>query len=234
VSPAKPKSPSAIAVYLEIGSKRLFAGAVEWPGWCRSGRDEESALDALAAYRSRYATAIGRARQRFDARRSSFRVVERVTGNATTDFGAPAVAPKADDRPPGDAELRRQRRLLEACWQALDEAAETHATAVLRKGPRGGGRELGAIVSHVLEADRAYLTRLGAPYRKAGGNGADEMADIRVWILDAVTARGHGEPPPKPPRSGIVWSPRYFVRRSAWHALDHTWEIEDRAVGSPS
>jgi hypothetical protein len=221
-------------VVLEIGRKRVFAGAVKWPGWCRSGRDEESALDALAAYRTRYAAAIGRARQRFDARRSLLRVVERVKGNATTDFGVPAVAPKADDRPLRDAELRRQRRLLEACWQALDEAAETHATAALRKGPRGGGRELDAIVSHVLEADRAYLTRLGAPYRSSDGNIADEMPDLRAWILDAVTARAHSEPPPKLPRSGVLWSPRYFVRRSAWHALDHAWEIEDRAVGSPS
>jgi hypothetical protein len=234
VSPAKPKTPSPIAVYLEIGSKRVFAGAVEWPGWCRSGRDEESALEALAVYRSRYAAAIGRAHQRFDARRSSYREVERVKGNATTDFGAPSVAPKADERRLGNSELRRQRRLLEACWRALDEAVEAHASAVLRKGPRGGGRELDAIVSHVLESDGAYLTRLGAPYRKTGGDIGDETSELRAWILDAVTERAHGEPPPKPPRSGVVWSPRQFVRRSAWHALDHAWEIEDRAFGSPS
>ena len=24
------------------------------------------------------------------------------------------------------------------------------------------------------------------------------------------------------------WSPRYAVRRAAWHVLDHAWEIEDR------
>jgi hypothetical protein len=221
-------------VYLEIGSKRVFAGAVEWPGWCRSGRDEESALEALADCRPRYAAAVSRARQSFDARRSSYRVVERVKGNATTDFGAPGVAPNADDRRFGDAELRRQRRLLEACWQALDEAAQVHATDALRKGPRGGGRDLDAIVAHVLDADGAYLARLGAPYRQAGDDAADDESALRAWILDALTDRAKGKPPPKPPRSGGVWSPRYFVRRSAWHALDHAWEIEDRAVGAPS
>jgi hypothetical protein len=30
------------------------------------------------------------------------------------------------------------------------------------------------------------------------------------------------------PRGGKIWSVRYFVRRTAWHALDHAWEIEDR------
>jgi hypothetical protein len=234
VSPAKPKTPPAVTAYLETGSKRVFAGAVEWPGWCRSGRDEESALETLAAYRSRYAAAVGRARQSFDTRRSSVRVVERLAGTATTEFGAPGVAPKADERRLGDAELRRQQRILEACWRALDDAAETHATAVLRKGPRGGGRELDAIVSHVLEADRAYLTGLGAPYRKSGRDAAGEMAELRAWIIDAVASAARGEPPPKPRRSGVVWTPRYFVRRSAWHALDHAWEIEDRAVGPPA
>lgn len=234
MSPASPKGRPTVTVYLEVGTKRVFAGAVEWPGWCRSGRDEESALEALAAYRSRYASAIGHARQRFDARRSSYRVIERLKGNATTDFGAPAQAPKADDRRVREADLKRHQRLLEACWRALDEAAEAHATAALRKGPRGGGRELDAIVSHVMEADRAYATRLGAPYRNAGGDITDEISGLRAWILDTLGALAHGEPPPKPPRSGVVWSSRYFVRRSAWHVLDHVWEIEDRAVGSPS
>src|SRR6266851_4757330 len=41
-------------VYLEVGSKRVFACAFDWPGWVRSGRDEAAALEALAAYRSRY------------------------------------------------------------------------------------------------------------------------------------------------------------------------------------
>jgi hypothetical protein len=42
-------------IYLEIGKKKSFAGAIEWPGWCRSGHDEISALQALAEYAPRYA-----------------------------------------------------------------------------------------------------------------------------------------------------------------------------------
>mgnify|MGYP003380452358 CR=1 FL=1 len=39
-----------ISVYLEIGQKRTFAGAVDWPGWCRAGRDEAAALQAPVSY----------------------------------------------------------------------------------------------------------------------------------------------------------------------------------------
>ena len=37
-------------VYLELGRKRVFACALDWPGWCRSGSSPEAALDALAGY----------------------------------------------------------------------------------------------------------------------------------------------------------------------------------------
>ena len=25
------------------------------------------------------------------------------------------------------------------------------------------------------------------------------------------------------------WTARYFLRRAAWHVLDHVWEIEDKS-----
>ena len=30
-----------VETYLEVGAKRVFAGALDWPGWCRSARREE-------------------------------------------------------------------------------------------------------------------------------------------------------------------------------------------------
>ena len=42
-------------VYLEEGKKKVFACAVEWPGWGRSGRDEATALQTLFDYAPRYA-----------------------------------------------------------------------------------------------------------------------------------------------------------------------------------
>jgi hypothetical protein len=45
----------------------------------------------------------------------------------------------------------------------------------------------------------------------------------------AVGARVHGRPLAEPNKVRKPWTPRYFVRRAAWHALDHAWEIEDRS-----
>jgi len=81
----------SIDVYLEVGSKRTFAGAIDWPGWCRSAKTEEAALESLAAYAARYGKVVARSRLGFTAPSGSgeFVVGERLTGNATTDFGAP-------------------------------------------------------------------------------------------------------------------------------------------------
>jgi len=224
----------ATPVTVETGTRRVFAGAVEWPGWCRSGKDEGLALEALAAYGPRYAGALRGTRLGFqgpgDA--SSFEVVERLRGDASTDFGAPGQIPAADERPTDGAELRRSQTLLRAAWRALDAAAEHAEGKVLTKGPRGGGRDLDAIVWHVLEADAGYLARVGATYHPDDDREvAAELESIRRMILGTLTAVACAEPVRAGPRSGVRWTPRYFVRRSAWHVLDHAWEIEDRAAG---
>jgi hypothetical protein len=219
---------AAHPIYLEVGTKRVFAGAIEWPGWCRSARTEPDAIAALAAYGPRYARALGRSRRGFTppSDEADLEVVERLKGNATTDFGAPGIAPAGDDRPLDADETRRQITLLRASWAALGRAASAAAGAALRTGPRGGGRTVDAIVAHVANAEGAYMSKLG--WRLA----ADDP-DPRERICTAVTSRAAGEPPDRTPRSGSLWTPRYFVRRGAWHALDHAWEIEDR-LGPPS
>lgn len=221
-----------IDVCIESGHRRVFASAPEWPGWCRSGRDEQAALDALAAYESRYAPVAKRARISPPGR-GTFAVTERLKGTATTDFGAPGVPAKADQRPLSRRELDRQGALLTACWAAFDAAAKAAIGAELRKGPRGGGRELDAIVRHLFEAEVAYLDRLGGKLRGRGADAAEEMAALRRAFLDMLSARSRGETPPAGRRTAPLWLPRFAIRRSAWHALDHAWEIEDR-VQSPS
>src|SRR5512141_7979 len=110
------RSAKSINVYLETGSKRTFAGAIEWPGWCRSGRDETSALQVLLDYAPRYASALRNARLGFQtpAGLAELVVADRLKGGSTTDFGAPEVAPTADNRPVDDAELKRLDAILKA------------------------------------------------------------------------------------------------------------------------
>lgn len=126
-----------IDCYLEIGSKRTFASALDWPGWSRSGRDENSALQALLDYAPRYAAAVRSARLGFDglAELSALVVVERLKGDASTDFGTPGSIPAANSKPVDDAELRRLESLLKACWQTFDKVVESARGKTLRAGP---------------------------------------------------------------------------------------------------
>lgn len=219
-------------VYVETGARRVFASAIRWPGWSRSGGDEVSALQVLAEYGSRYSRVVRGARLGFRAPSDSsgFSVSERVAGNKTTDFGAPAVPCSIDATEMDAEELRRSMAILRACWRAFDEAVEAAGRRRLRKGPRGGGRELKAIVEHVIGADAAYLGRLGWPFKpdeKAAPQA--ELRRMREEILRGMEAAAQGEIDPRGPRGGLRWTTRYFMRRSAWHVLDHAWEIEDRA-----
>jgi len=227
------QSANKIDVYLEIGKKRTFAGAMDWPGWCRSGRDEAAALQALVDYGPRYAQILGAAPLGFEAPAdvSAFMVVERLEGNATTDFGAPDVAPSADARPLDEADVERFQTLFKLYWQAFDAVVEAASGKELRKGPRGGGRELEGIVRHVLDVDQAYLRRLARKVEKGKTDDLSlELDQTRQAVLEALKAAARGEIPEQGPRGGQLWQPRYFARRLAWHELDHLWEIEDRVI----
>jgi hypothetical protein len=227
------RSSNNIEVYLEIGQKRTFASVIDWPGWCRIGRDEDSALQALLDYGPRYARVLRSARLGFKAPAdvSAFAVVERLEGTTTTDFGAPDVAPSSDTKPVNEAELRRFQKLLRACWRAFDAAVKAASGKELRKGPRGGGRDIEGIIRHVLGADEGYLARLAWKLEKSEAKDlSEELSRTRQAILKALAAAAHGEVAERGPRGGVHWTPRYFVRRVAWHVLDHIWEIEDRVV----
>jgi hypothetical protein len=160
-----------------------------------------------------------------------FGVVERLEGNATTDFGAPDLAPANDAISLADTEHRRYQALLNGCWRAFDAAGRLALGKKLRLGPRGGGRDMKGIVRHVLMVDAAYLAQLGWKLKMAEEDDSDvDIQRTREGILLALAAAARGELPPRGPRGGVRWMPRYFVRRVAWHVLDHVWELEDRLL----
>ncbi|HUG47909.1 MAG TPA: hypothetical protein VMP67_05795 [Candidatus Limnocylindria bacterium] len=198
-------------VYLEVGTKRTFAGGLDWPGWCRNGRDEESALQALLDYGPRYGRVVNHFIAPIGVR--ELHVIERLKGDATTDFGAPGAIPAADGESLEEAALRDWMAMLAACWASFDAAVDAARGRELSTGPRGGGRALEAIVEHVQGAHASYA-------RKAGGTADFEQSVVSRW---------RGEVPDVGPRGGSRWPPRYAIRRAAWHVLDHAWEIEDRA-----
>lgn len=221
-------------VFLENGEKKTFASAADWPGWSRSGKDEESALQALVDYSPRYAQVLQSTGLDFQppSSVSDFTVIERLKGDATTDFGAPGSIAEADRAPVDPNERERWKAILQACWAAFDRAVKAAEGKELRKGPRGGGRDLDKMLGHVMEAEQAYARSLG--WKQDKGREKDlqgELRETREAVLQALDAAVRGELPQEGPRGGKRWPPRYFVRRAAWHVLDHAWEIEDRIIG---
>lgn len=222
-----------INVAVESGKRKVFASSIDWPGWSRSGRDENTALQTLVDYGPRFARIFQDQNVTFhipvDIR--ELMVTERHTGNGTTDFGAPAIILDADRAPYDKTWLERSRIILQACWLAFDVAVEQAAGENLRKGPRGGGRDLEVIIDHVLDADRSYLPRLAYKLQSEPEMDLEErLEQTRKAILDALEIAANGGLPERGPRGGIIWPAHYFVRRVAWHVLDHAWEIEDRIV----
>jgi hypothetical protein len=222
-------------ICLELGKKKVFAVAVHWPGWCRFGKDEQAAVQALVDAAPRYSGIARDAGLAFTAPESAslINTMARLEGNSTTDFGAPDGQLPSDWDPLNAEELERHKKLLDACWRAFDKVVRDAAGKELRKGPRGGGRDLQKIIDHVIGAEESYLRTLGwkVPPNSTETRSMDERKrQVRSAVIQVLQAAAGGELPRKGPRGGKRWPPRFFVRRLAWHVLDHTWEIEDRTM----
>ena len=212
------------AVCLEIGSKLVFASALDWPGWSRSGRDEAQALAALAAAGGRYAVVAAEAGLAWPEEvENRLEVVERLPGSGGTDFGVPGTPAERELTPLSPGDLERVTALLRAAWAVFDRVV-AGAPAELRKGPRGGGRDRDKVVEHVLEGEAGYGAALGLKLSQPEAGDHAAVAAHRERLLEGLAAAARG------PVKEKGWWPRYAARRITWHVLDHAWEIEDRSV----
>ncbi len=174
-------------VALEIGPKRrIFAQALEWIGWCRSGKDETAALNNLLAAASRYAHVAESVGLAFAVPGSidTFEVVERVPGTATTDFGAPSVLLTSDQQPFEDADIERLTSLLTACWAAFDGASRRIPPDVYDVKPERG-RSAETIRLHLLEADLMHLSAFG-PALIAALTNAASIGNISIVEIELM------------------------------------------------
>jgi hypothetical protein len=214
------KAEAGIGVFIEAGKTRVFASALDWPGWARRAKTEELAVEALADYLPRYAPVVRLAG--LEPPQGDLVIAERHPGLAkNADFGALGeIAPSETAPLPAD-DGARLASLLEAAWTSFDEVAAA-APAQLRKGPRGGGRDTDQIVAHVRDAELMYARKLGLP-REKGEAWPDAWTLLRARIGAALRDPETLVAPPN------GWPLRYGARRLAWHVLDHLWEIEDKS-----
>ena len=207
-------------VVIETGTKKAFATAIDWPGWSRSGRTEADALEALADYADRYQRVAVIFRD--GPLPVHFGVIEHLEGSGATDFGVPDRVAEVDREPLTETECERQVALLRACWAVFDDVA-ARVSAELRKGPRGGGRDRDEIVDHVVKADRGYARRIGVRTPPFDSFDRAAVEAHREAVFAVLPGMRDGEPV-----QARGWPARYFIRRAAWHVLDHAWEMEDK------
>jgi hypothetical protein len=217
-----------LRVLLEVGpgGKRVVASAMDWPGLERWGKTDDEAIDKVLAYRPRYAPVAKRMRLGTEfERQATPHVIERTPGNTSTDWWGIAHVPSVIEAEPlTDDELERRIGLMLATWAFFDAAVEA-SDAPLAHGPRGGGRERDVIVRHVYASERHNFWRKVAIREPDGRLTPQELADLRERFVAAIREY-HAED-----RPARKWPLRFLIRRTAQHAMDHAWEIEDREPG---
>ncbi len=211
-----------LAVVVEAAPKRAFASALEWPGWSRSGKTPDAAIESLLAYAPRFERVAREAGLELSSA-VEVDVVERLDGGGGTDFGVPSRIHEADRKAVDRAEAERLATIVAAAWRIFDRVA-AGAPAELRKGPRGGGRDLAKMVGHVIEADWSYAREIGIKVRQPDPRERPAVEAIRDQVLDVLRQPSDGSP-----LADRKWTARYAAHRVAWHALDHAWEVEDRS-----
>jgi hypothetical protein len=234
-----------VPVIIEMGPKRrTFAQAVGWPGWCRAGKGEEDALVVLTAYVDRYRSVLGDLAADLGTAMPRLEVVDRVEGDATTEFGAPGKAATPDREPLATGEPERLAAFLGAAWRALD-AALAAVPENARSAKPEVGRSAMTMWLHVGGAERAYLSPLLTQLKGIGVDGVEtfraphlsdpatpeQVLQVRGAFRTALTMLPVGVRFDGPFEGNARPAP-YWARRAAWHVLDHVWQLEDRSLSS--
>jgi hypothetical protein len=215
-----------LKVMLEVGpkQKKVVAVAPDWPGLERGGKTDDVALETLRSYLPRYAKVAELAGLQAEfAAATKLTVVERYPGIGSTDFWGISFAFSASDsRAQSSEELERDLSLLQACWAYFD-TVRGHVSADLQKGPRGGGRDRDLIVRHVLANEQDWAKKIGA--QPPSGEVVLDRRGLKAFRADycAAIRSFHAEG-----RKARTWPLRFLIRHSAYHTMDHAWEMEDK------
>ena len=205
--------------------KKAVACAVDWPGWSRGGKTPEAAVESLETYRERYrpvAIAAGMG-DRFD-KEGRLKAIEDKVGTPSTDFWAISFSPAASEREPMRADdLDRKIELLQACWAFFDKTAAS-VSAEMRKGPRGGGRDRDRIVRHTIRNEsEEFAKRVGLRIPEEAALTPKGLRAHRTSYVAAMRAYNAGEG-----KRMKSWNLPFLIRHSAYHTMDHAWEMEDK------
>jgi hypothetical protein len=207
------------------------AFALDWPGWSRGAKTADLALETLEAYRARYRpiTVLAGMANEFDAA-GPLEVIEDRVGTGSTDFWGISFSPSSTEHGPVDeAELERKLTLLQAAWAFFDGVA-ARVSPEMRRGPRGGGRDRNRIIRHVIRNEsEEFAKQVGLHIPEEGALTPEGLRHHRETYLAAMREYNAG----KIERKMRSWSLPFLIRHSAFHTLDHAWEMEDKDLTEP-
>jgi hypothetical protein len=214
-----------LRVTLEIGpkGKKVAAVAPDWPGLERGAKTGEAAIERLQSYLPRYAQVAKLAGMDAEfAAITTLDIVEHYPGTGSTDFWGISFAFSSIDRQDlSSGELERELTLMQACWAFFDDV-RLRVSAQMQKGPRGGGRDRDHIVRHTLRVEQEWAVKVGVPTPQ-GAMLIDDCLqahrDAYCIAIRAFHAQG---------KLARTWPLRYLIRHTAYHTLDHAWEMEDK------
>jgi hypothetical protein len=214
-----------LRVMLEIGpkGKKMAAVAPDWPGLERGAKTEEATLARLQSYLPRYAPVAKLAGMAAEfAAITTLDVVEHYPGTGSTDFwGISFAFSDIDKQGLSREELERELTLMRACWAFFD-GVRSRVSEKLLKGPRGGGRERDEIVGHTIRVEQDFAQKVGVPTSQDAHFRDEDLRAYRDAYQNAIRAF-HAEG-----KMARTWPLRYLIRHTAYHTLDHAWEMEDR------
>jgi hypothetical protein len=214
-----------IRVTLEIGpkGKKVVAVAPDWPGLERGAKTGEAAIERLLAYVPRYATVTKLAgMQAAFVNLTDVDVVEQYPGTGSTDFwGISFAFSSIDQQVMSDEALERELTLMRACWAFFDDV-RSRVSAEMQRGPRGGGRDRDRIVRHTVAAEMDWGKKLGLAPSYDGMLTDEGVKAHRDAYCNAIQVL-HSQS-----KMARTWPLRFLIRHTAYHTLDHAWEMEDK------
>jgi len=207
--------------------KKSVAFSLDWSGWSRGAKTAEQAVETLDAYRPRYrpVAEIAGMLAEFDAA-GPLEIVEDRIGTGSTDFWGISFSPSSTEHGQlDDAELERKLTLLQATWTFFDDIA-ARVSAEMRKGPRGGGRMRDEIIRHVIRVESLDHAKQVGVLEEDDGTALTPqgLREHREAYIAAIRDYNAG----KVDRKMRSWTLPFLIRHSAFHTLDHAWEMEDK------
>jgi hypothetical protein len=217
-----------VRTVIEHGTKdkRSVAFSLDWPGWSRGAKSAELAFETLESYRERYRPipALAGMGKEFEAA-GPLEIVEDRIGTGSTDFWGISFSPSSTEHAPmNETELERKITILQACWAFFDDIA-ARVSPEMRKGPRGGGRDRNRIIRHTIRTESEdFAKQVGLRIPEEAALNPEGLRHHRETYIEAMRAYNAG----KIEKRMRSWTLPFLIRHSAFHTLDHAWEMQDK------